>query len=110
MEVYLAQIRRRITETKRVPWWSRLLTEFIPQHAYALGGVAVAVLVLGVFAYVGGRQTMNVAMPGQRTFIDYLETPDEQVSAVTYTNAHTQTTVVWLCGAEVKASTSEGPS
>jgi len=110
MDVYMAQLRQRIAEPTRTSWWKAFMTEFMPTHAYAIGGFAVAVLVIVVFSQMVGDRATNIAMPDQASFIEYLEVPGEQVSAITYTNTDTQTTVVWLCGAEVQAGTSEGSS
>jgi len=110
MEIYLAELREKIAHPSQQSIWERLRTSIVPSHAYAFGGFVLAMLVIAVFVQYVGNPSLNVAMPNQASYIEYLEVPEHRVSAVTYTNAQTRTTIVWLCGAEVRATTSEGRS
>lgn len=110
MEIYLAQLRENVAQPSQEGFWQRAWAHFAPSHAYAFGGFVLALLVVALFVQYAGNPSLRVAMPNQASFVEYLEIPEHRVSAVTYTNTQTNTTVVWLCGADVRATTSEGRS
>jgi len=103
METYIAQLRDRI-ETENPPaWWLGLLEWVTPSRAYLVGGFAVAVLLFVLAGNFDEPAVTSPAMPESYSRVDYLEVPAEDVSALTYVNDETKTTVVWLTGVEVKS-------
>ena len=105
MEVYLAQLRGRLAESGQRAWWQKWISWLSPTYAYMLAGSALATLVVVVVLHFGASQSFDLTMAKQDTIIEYLEVPAEEVSASTYSNEKTNSTVVWLSGVEVQATT-----